>query len=420
MSKKICIIGGGYVGLPLAVAFANYLSVTVVTKSRLHAEELSKGFDRTETFSAEILQKDGILFTSDIADAADSTIFIVSVPTPVNNRNTPDLSPVEDATKSIASVLKKGDIVIYESTVFIGCTEEFCVPILVKESTLTFNQDFYVGFSPERINPADKEHTIHTVVKIIAGSTQEVTKTMEDLYGKIVHAGLHIAPSIKTAEASKLVENIQRDVNIALINELSKIFHSLGIDTNDVINAAATKWNFIPFRPGLVGGHCISIDPYYMLYNGEKKGIDLPLIKLSRSINSTMVDYVVNTTIDLLKQRNIEPKKAKVLMLGITFKENCPDIRNSQSAGIFSKLNTEMKKVDLFDPIADDQEVLRVYGIKSLSIEDLLTKEYDAIIITVAHTVYKTLPIKSFLRNDIGIVLDLKGLLPKEETDFRL
>ncbi len=420
MSKKICIIGGGYVGLPLAVAFANYLSVTVVTKSRLHAEELSKGFDRTETFSAEILQKDGILFTSDIADAADSTIFIVSVPTPVNNRNTPDLSSVEDATKSIASVLKKGDIVIYESTVFIGCTEEFCVPILVKESTLTFNQDFYVGFSPERINPADKEHTIHTVVKIIAGSTQEVTKTMEDLYGKIVHAGLHIAPSIKIAEASKLVENIQRDVNIALINELSKIFHSLGIDTNDVINAAATKWNFIPFRPGLVGGHCISIDPYYMLYNGEKKGIDLPLIKLSRSINSTMVDYVVNTTIDLLKQRNIEPKKAKVLMLGITFKENCPDIRNSQSAGIFSKLNTEMKKVDLFDPIADDQEVLRVYGIKSLSIEDLLTKEYDAIIITVAHTVYKTLPIKSFLRNDIGIVLDLKGLLPKEETDFRL
>ncbi len=420
MSKKICIIGGGYVGLPLAVAFANYLSVTVVTKSRLHAEELSKGFDRTETFSAEILQKDGILFTSDIADAADSTIFIVSVPTPVNNRNTPDLSSVEDATKSIASVLKKGDIVIYESTVFIGCTEEFCVPILVKESTLTFNQDFYVGFSPERINPADKEHTIHTVVKIIAGSTQEVTKTMEDLYGKIVHAGLHIAPSIKTAEASKLVENIQRDVNIALINELSKIFHSLGIDTNDVINAAATKWNFIPFRPGLVGGHCISIDPYYMLYNGEKKGIDLPLIKLSRSINSTMVDYVVNTTIDLLKQRNIEPKKAKVLMLGITFKENCPDIRNSQSAGIFSKLNTEMKKVDLFDPIDDDQEVLRVYGIKSLSIEDLLTKEYDAIIITVAHTVYKTLPIKSFLRNDIGIVLDLKGLLPKEETDFRL
>ena len=420
MSKKICIIGGGYVGLPLAVAFANYLSVTVVTKSRLHAEELSKGFDRTETFSAEILQKDGILFTSDIADAADSTIFIVSVPTPVNNRNTPDLSSVEDATKSIASVLKKGDIVIYESTVFIGCTEEFCVPILVKESTLTFNQDFYVGFSPERINPADKEHTIHTVVKIIAGSTQEVTKTMEDLYGKIVHAGLHIAPSIKTAEASKLVENIQRDVNIALINELSKIFHSLGIDTNDVINAAATKWNFIPFRPGLVGGHCISIDPYYMLYNGEKKGIDLPLIKLSRSINSTMVDYVVNTTIDLLKQRNIEPKKAKVLMLGITFKENCPDIRNSQSAGIFSKLNTEMKKVDLFDPIADDQEVLRVYGIKSLSIEDLLTKKYDAIIITVAHTVYKTLPIKSFLRNDIGIVLDLKGLLPKEETDFRL
>ncbi len=420
MSKKICIIGGGYVGLPLAVAFANYLSVTVVTKSRLHAEELSKGFDRTETFSAEILQKDGILFTSDIADAADSTIFIVSVPTPVNNRNTPDLSSVEDATKSIASVLKKGDIVIYESTVFIGCTEEFCVPILVKESTLTFNQDFYVGFSPERINPADKEHTIHTVVKIIAGSTQEVTKTMEDLYGKIVHAGLHIAPSIKTAEASKLVENIQRDVNIALINELSKIFHSLGIDTNDVINAAATKWNFIPFRPGLVGGHCISIDPYYMLYNGEKQGIDLPLIKLSRSINSTMVDYVVNTTIDLLKQRNIEPKKAKVLMLGITFKENCPDIRNSQSAGIFSKLNTEMKKVDLFDPIADDQEVLRVYGIKSLSIEDLLTKEYDAIIITVAHTVYKTLPIKSFLRNDIGIVLDLKGLLPKEETDFRL
>ncbi|MDD2356308.1 MAG: nucleotide sugar dehydrogenase [Thiovulaceae bacterium] len=420
MNKKICIIGGGYVGLPLAVAFANYFSVTVVTKSRLHAEELSKGFDRTETFSTEILQKDGILFTSDIADAMDSTIFIVSVPTPVKSDNMPDLSPVEEATKSIASVLKKGDIVIYESTVFIGCTEEFCVPILVKESTLTFNQDFYVGFSPERINPADKEHTIHTVVKIIAGSTQEVTKTMEDLYGKIVHAGLHIAPSIKTAEASKLVENIQRDVNIALINELSKVFHSLGVDTNDVINAAATKWNFIPFRPGLVGGHCISIDPYYMLYNGKKSGIDLPLIKLSRSINSTMVDYVVNTTIDLLKESNIEPKNAEVLMLGITFKENCPDIRNSQSASIFSKLNTKMKQVDLFDPVADHEEILRVYGINTLCIEDLLTKKYDAIIITVAHTAYKILPIKSFLRNDIGIILDLKSLLPKEETDFRL
>jgi len=420
MLKKICVVGGGYVGLPLAVAFSNYFSVTVVTKSKLHADELSAGFDRTETFTTTQLQKNEILFTSDIADATDSTIFIVSVPTPVNNNNMPDLSPVEEATKSIASVLKKGDIVIYESTVFIGCTEEFCAPILEKGSGLVFNRDFYLGFSPERINPADKEHTIHTVVKIVAGSTQDITKIMEKLYGKIIHAGLHIAPSIKTAEASKLVENIQRDVNVALMNELSKIFHALDMDTNDVINAAATKWNFIPFRPGLVGGHCIGIDPYYMLYTGEKKGIDLPLIRLSRSINNSMVDYVVNTTIDLLKKRNIEPENAEVLLLGITFKEDCPDIRNSKSADIFSELSAKVKKVDLFDPIADSKEVLRAYGIKDWTIEDLPKKHYDAVIIAVAHAMYKTLPIKSFLKEEQSVILDLKELLPKEETDFRL
>ena len=420
MINKICIIGGGYVGLPLAVALSEYYSVIVLTKTDIHAQELSSGIDRTQSFSSDELKRNPIVFTSVISDASDATVFIVTVPTPIYADYTPDLSPVEDATKSIASVLKKEDIVIYESTVYIGCTEEFCVPILEAESGLVFNQDFYCGFSPERINPADTERTIHTVMKIVAGSTSQVTEVMKEMYGKIVYAGLHVAPAIKVAEASKLIENIQRDVNIALMNELSQLFRLIGIDTNDVITAASTKWNFIPYHPGLVGGHCIGVDPYYMLYNGERQKIDLPLIALSRTINNDMVDYVINSTLALLKERAIEPLSATVLMLGITFKENCPDIRNSQSARIFSKLKEKVKKIDLYDPIADTTEVNHVYEIQNISIDALIPKQYDAIIITVAHTPYKLLNLQDLLKDQNGIIIDLKGLLPKEQSDFRL
>lgn len=420
MSKKICIIGGGYVGLPLAVAFAEYFSVIVLTKTKAHAEELSKGIDRTQAFSSDELRRHPIIFTSDISNTSDATVYIVTVPTPIYDDYTPDLSPVEDATKSIASVLKKDDIVIYESTVFIGCTEEFCAPLLEQKSGLKFNNDFFCGFSPERINPSDTERTIHTVVKIIAGSTPPITEQMKEMYGKIIHAGLHIAPSIKVAEASKLIENIQRDVNIALMNELSPLFKVLGINTNDVINAASTKWNFQPYRPGLVGGHCIGVDPYYMLYNGEKQNIPLPLIALARKTNNAMSDYVVDSTLELLRQHSIKPSDANILMLGITFKENCPDIRNSQSARIFSALKAAVNTIDLCDPIADQQEVYRVYGIRTIPMADLKPKRYDAVIITVAHSLYKTLEIQKLLLQENGIIIDLKGLLPLGKSSFTL
>jgi len=420
MSKTICIIGGGYVGLPLAVAFAEYFPVIVLTKTKTHAQELSNGMDRTQAFSAEELRRNPIIFTSDISDASEANVYIVTVPTPIYDDYTPDLSPVEDATKSVASVLKKDDIVIYESTVFIGCTEDFCVPLLEKGSGLSFNKDFFCGFSPERINPSDTERTIHTVVKIVAGSTPHVTEQMKEMYGKIIHAGLHIAPSIKVAEASKLIENIQRDVNIALMNELSPLFKSVGINTNDVIDAASTKWNFQPYRPGLVGGHCIGVDPYYMLYNGEKQNVPLPLITLARKTNNAMSNYVVDSTLALLQQHGIEPSRATILMLGITFKENCPDIRNSQSARIFYDLKAAVKTMELCDPIADPQEVNRVYGMQPIPMAHLKSKRYDAVIITVAHSLYKTLDIQKLLFKEDGVIIDLKGLLPLAKSSFTL
>ncbi|MDD3597540.1 nucleotide sugar dehydrogenase [Sulfuricurvum sp.] len=416
----ICIIGGGYVGLPLAVAFAKHFSVTVVTKSIQHARELVEGYDRTKTFNKDELLEYPIIFTSNIRDASNAQIFIVTVPTPVDTNYIPDLSPIEEATKSIASVLKHHDIVIYESTVYIGCTENFCVPILEQFSGLKFNQDFYCGFSPERINPGDTEHTIYNVVKIIAGSTTETTQVMKEIYTKIISAGLHIAPKIKVAEASKLIENIQRDVNIALMNELSQIFHAIDIETEEVIQAASTKWNFLPFRPGLVGGHCIGVDPYYMIYNGEQENVPLPLITLSRSINNSVSDYIIDSTMKLMRERGIAPETATVLMLGITFKENCPDIRNSQSAIIFKKLQSKVKILHLHDPIADQQEIQLVYNILNTSIDNILSNHYDVVIISVAHTVFKNIQIKDLLSSEKGIIVDLKGLFPKEQSDFRL
>lgn len=420
MKATLCIVGAGYVGLPLAMELSKHHLTMVYSHSSKHIEALKNGHDRTGTFNSSELQNSKINFTSDLQDIADANIYIITVPTPVDEVNSPDLSAIISATKDIASLLNKDDIVIYESTVFIGCTEELCVPLLAQGSGLTYNEEFFCGFSPERINPADKEHTIQNVVKIVAGSTPQTSKVMQKLYGSIVKAGIHVAPAIKIAEASKLIENIQRDVNIALMNELSHLFNKLEIDTNEVIKAASTKWNFNTYQPGLVGGHCISVDPYYLVYNAKKLGVETALVESSREINNQMPEYIVKKSITLMKERGFDLKSTSVLLLGISFKENCPDIRNSQSAKIALSLATEVASVDVCDPVVDSDEVLKTYRIKCVdSIPMHKKSSYDAVIISVAHDEFKTIDIKSLLKKD-AVVFDVKGILPIDESDVRL
>lgn len=418
MHHKLCIVGAGYVGLPLAVAFSKHYPTMLYSHSQSHINALKKGDDRTESFSAEELKNARIHFTSDKNDISEANTYIVSVPTPVDEANNPDLSSVIDATKNIATFLKNGDLVIYESTVFIGCTEEICVPFLTQGSGLKYNSEFFCGFSPERINPADRERTISDVVKIVAGSTPEISLIMEKLYGTIVKAGIHIAPSMKVAEASKLTENIQRDVNIALMNELSHIFNSLEIDTHDVIEAASTKWNFNTYYPGLVGGHCISVDPYYLIYNAEKSSTPATLIKSAREINSQMPTYIVKESLRLMEAKGVDPQTSSVLLLGISFKEDCPDIRNSQSAEIALSLSKRVASVDVFDPVVDTDEVFKTYRIRC--IESIQKGSlYDAVVITVAHSQFKKIDIKKLLKKD-GVLFDAKGILSIAESDARL
>ena len=418
MHHKLCIVGAGYVGLPLAVAFSEHYPTMLYSHSQSHIDALKKGVDRTESFSTEELKSARIHFSSDKNEIAEANTYIISVPTPVDEANNPDLSSIIDATKSVASLLKKGDLVIYESTVFVGCTQEICIPLLVEGSGLKYNREFFCGFSPERINPADQERTISDVVKIVAGSTPEVSSIMQKLYGTIVKAGIHVAPSMKVAEASKLVENIQRDVNIALMNELSHIFNNLDIDTHDVIEAASTKWNFNPYYPGLVGGHCISVDPYYMVYNAKKAGISSTLIESARDINNQMPAYIIKESLRLMKEKGIDTKTSSVLLLGMSFKEDCPDIRNSQSAEIALSLTTKVASIDVFDPVVDTDEVFKTYHIRC--IESIQKGSlYDAIIITVAHTQFKKIDIKKLLKKD-GLLFDAKGILAIDESDARL
>ena len=418
MHHKLCIVGAGYVGLPLAVAFSEHYPTMLYSHSQAHINALKKGDDRTESFSVEELKNAQIHFTSDKNEISEANTYIVSVPTPVDEANNPDLSSIIDATKNIATFLKSGDLVIYESTVFIGCTEEICVPLLTQGSGLKYNSEFFCGFSPERINPADRERTISDVVKIVAGSTPEISLIMEKLYGTIVKAGIHIAPSMKVAEASKLTENIQRDVNIALMNELSHIFNSLEIDTHDVIEAASTKWNFNAFYPGLVGGHCISVDPYYLIYNAEKSSTPATLIKSAREINNQMPTYIVKESLRLMEAKGINPQTSSVLLLGISFKEDCPDIRNSQSAEIALALSKKVASVDVFDPVVDTDNVFKTYHIRC--IESIQKGSlYDAVIITVAHTQFKKTNIKKLLKKD-GVLFDAKGILSIAESDARL
>ena len=420
--SKIAIVGLGYVGLPLAHAFSFKYKVVGLDINTERINELKSGFDRTlelnETQVKECIDN-GMEFVSDINEAKDCNIFIVTVPTPINGENEPDLTPIEKSTEAIAKVLKKGDIVIYESTVYPGVTEEICVPILEKHSGLKFNEDFFCGYSPERINPGDKEHTVTKILKITSGSTPEIAKKVDDLYKSIITAGTHLAPSIKVAEAAKVIENTQRDVNIALMNELAKIFDTLNIDTNAVIEAAGTKWNFIKLTPGLVGGHCIGVDPYYLTYKAQAVGYTPNLILGARQINNSMSKLIADKAIKYMVKADKKLKGANVLILGVTFKENCPDMRNTKVVDIISELKDYECNVDVYDYWVDksDKESKDIPFIDELPLN---SKKYDSIIVAVGHDKFKDITKEQYesMSNGEPVIIDVKGIVA--EPTWRL
>ena len=415
--EKIGIIGLGYVGLPLAVEFGKVVNVIGFDINTERIGELSKGHDRTREVEADELHASSRLtFSSDINSLKDVNYFIVTVPTPVDEFKKPDLRPLESASKTVGSVLKKGDIVIYESTVYPGCTEEVCVPVLEKVSGLKFNVDFFCGYSPERINPGDKQHRVTTIKKVTSGSTPTVADKVDALYRKIIKAGTHKASSMKVAEAAKVIENSQRDVNIAFVNELALIFDRIGIDTHEVLEAAGTKWNFLPFKPGLVGGHCIGVDPYYLTHKAESLGYHPEVILSGRRINDNMGIYIANSVIKLMAKNELPIHKANVLVLGITFKENCPDIRNSRVVDVIRELQSFGTHVDILDPHADAQEVHHEYGLPLIKSAD---KKYDAVILTVSHHEFKTLNWEK-MTHDKSVVYDVKGFLNRDSVTARL
>ena len=411
---KICIVGLGYVGLPLAVEFGKKFTTVGVDIIPERIEELKSGYDRTLEVDSENLSKATHLnYTTNILDAQECNYFIVTVPTPIKKDNTPDLTPLQKSSQSVGKVLKKDDIVIYESTVYPGVTEDFCVPILEEVSGLKFNQDFYCGYSPERINPGDKEHTVTKILKITSGSTPEIAKKVDDLYNTIIVVGTHLAPTIKTAEAAKVIENTQRDVNIALINELALIFDTMGIDTKAVLDAAGTKWNFLKFTPGLVGGHCIGVDPYYLTYKAEELGYKPNLILSSRQINNGMGKYIAEKTVKLMIKAGKAVKDAHILMLGLTFKENCPDIRNTRIVDIISELKEYGCHIDIHDPWIDQKEVTHEYGLEiQKDFAKIDPSKYDAVIYGVAHNEFKTIKSASFSN---AIIIDVKGIADRED-----
>jgi UDP-N-acetyl-D-glucosamine/UDP-N-acetyl-D-galactosamine dehydrogenase len=415
--EKIAIIGLGYVGLPLAVEFGKKTDVVGFDINKTRIDELKRGFDRTcEVAKNELEESVKLEFSTDIEDLRPANYYIVTVPTPVDEFKTPDLRPLQSASRTVGSVLKKGDIVIYESTVYPGCTEEVCVPVLEKESGLKFNVDFFCGYSPERINPGDKLHRVTTIKKVTSGSTPQVADKVDELYRKIVVAGTHKASSMKVAEAAKVIENSQRDINIAFVNELALIFDRIGIDTKEVLEAAGTKWNFLPFRPGLVGGHCIGVDPYYLTYKADSVGYHPQVILAGRRINDNMGVYIANSVIKLMAQHNLPINKGNVLVLGITFKENCPDIRNSKVVDIIHELKSFGTVVDIYDPLADANEVKHEYG---LTLSAKLDKRYHAVILTVSHQEFLALDLKSICEEN-GVVYDVKGFLDKSVVTARL
>jgi len=418
MAHKIAVIGLGYVGLPLAHAFSEKYDVVGFDIAQWRIDELNSGVDRTlELTEAQVKEAlaHGMKFTNVLDDIADCNVYIVTVPTPIDEHKRPDLTPLIKASESIGKVLKKDDIVIYESTVYPGATEEDCVPVLEKFSGLKFNEDFFCGYSPERINPGDKEHTVTKILKVTSGSTPEIGKKVDDLYASIITAGTHLAPSIRVAEAAKVIENSQRDINIAFVNELAIIFNKLGIDTEAVLEAAGTKWNFLPFRPGLVGGHCIGVDPYYLTHKAQEVGYNPEIILAGRRLNDNMGMYVANQVLKLLIHKEHKIAGAKVLVLGITFKENCPDIRNSRVIDVIQELQEFGTDVEVYDPWADPEEVKREYG---LDLIDSLNSKYDAVVLAVAHDKFTGLNIEELKNGNDTVVYDIKSKL--EESDGKL
>jgi UDP-N-acetyl-D-galactosamine dehydrogenase len=419
--KKIALIGLGYVGLPLAVEFGKKRKVIGFDINQSRINELKSGTDSTlETTSQELKEAIHLSYTTSLEDIKDCTIFIVTVPTPIDKHKRPDLTPLEKSSEAVGTILKKGDIVIYESTVYPGATEEVCVPILEQKSGLTFNKDFYCGYSPERINPGDKEHRVTTIKKVTAGSTLEIATEVDELYQEIITAGTHKASSIKVAEAAKVIENTQRDVNIALINELSIIFNKLNIDTEAVLEAAGTKWNFLPFRPGLVGGHCIGVDPYYLTHKAIEVGYKPEIILAGRRLNDNMGSYVADQVSKLMTKKRIHIVDANILIMGLTFKENCPDIRNTRVVDLVEEFEGFNCKVDVYDPWVDKDEAVHEYSIKPIDQPE--AGKYDAILLAIAHDEFKALSVEQIkaFGKDNHVLYDIKYLLDSNDSDGRL
>lgn len=417
---KICVIGLGYVGLPLARLFSTKYKTVGYDMNKERVDALMAGHDSTLEVSDELLQsaiKNGLFCTADIEQIRDCNFYVVAVPTPVDRDNRPDLTPLYGASTTVGKVISKGDIVVYESTVYPGVTEDECIPVVEKVSGLKFNEDFYAGYSPERINPGDKVHTVEHIKKVTSGSTPEIGKIINEVYGSVITAGTHLAPSIKVAEAAKVIENSQRDINIAFVNELSKIFNLMGIDTEDVLEAASTKWNFLPFKPGLVGGHCIGVDPYYLAQCAQRYGYNPEIILSGRRMNDSMGGYVANETIKLMLKKGIQVLGSQILILGFTFKENCPDVRNTKVIDIYNALKEYNLNISVYDPWVNPAIAMREYDVEVLN--NLPDKKFDTAILAVAHKQFIDLDVLSLLK-DNHVVYDVKSFLPMENVDGRL
>ena len=418
---RICVIGLGYVGLPLARLFSTKFPTIGFDMNQSRVDALMSGHDATlevdDALLQEAISKYGFVCTTDLEQIRDCNFYVVAVPTPVDRNNHPDLTPLLGASHTVGQVISRGDVVVYESTVYPGVTEEECLPQVERVSGLKYNQDFYAGYSPERINPGDKEHTVEKIRKVTSGSTPEIAQLVDSVYNAVLINGTHLAPSIRVAEASKIIENSQRDVNIAFMNELAKIFNAMGIDTNDVLEAAASKWNFIRLKPGLVGGHCISVDPYYLIQKAQVYGVLPRLMTNARRLNDGMGDYVANQVIRCMNLRGVMVKDARYLLLGITFKENCPDIRNTKVVDIYHTLSEYSSDITVYDPWANPESVQRAYGIQIQN--HLPQQQFDAVILCVAHSQFLQLDVRSLVRGN-GVVYDVKGVLDRHVIDARL
>ncbi len=419
---NICVIGLGYVGLPLARLFSTKYRTVGFDMNQTRVRELSEGIDRTGEISEELLKTaldGGLECTCSINDIKDCNFYVVAVPTPVDKHNNPDLTPLLNASETVGKVISKGDYVVYESTVYPGVTEEECIPVIERISGLKLNEDFHAGYSPERINPGDKIHTVENIRKVTSGSTPQAADFIDSIYSSVLLNGTHKAPSIKVAEASKIIENAQRDVNIAFVNELAKIFNAMGIDTHDVLDAAASKWNFIRMSPGLVGGHCIGVDPYYLIQKAQVYGIMPRVMHSARRLNDSMGDYVANQVIKAMNRKGIVVKDARILILGATFKENCPDTRNTKIFDIWHTLSEYTSDITICDPLADPDKVMAEYGIGIVN--GIPSGEFDAVILGVAHETFKGLDLRSLLKDwEKGVVYDVKGVADRNQVDARL